>query len=64
MLVLTREIDQSIVIGKDIVITVLECGGGQVRIGIDAPKSINIVRSELLDRADDFPHLDWFSKNK
>ena len=47
MLVLTRRANQSIMIGSDIVITVLEVHGEQVRIGIKAPRSVTVHREEL-----------------
>lgn len=47
MLVLTRRANQSIMIGADIVVTVLEVRGDQVRIGIDAPRSISVHREEV-----------------
>lgn len=47
MLVLTRKSGQKIVIGNGIVITVLAVQGQRIRIGIDAPPSISIRRSEL-----------------
>ena len=47
MLVLTRKKDQSLVIGDDIVITVLDIQGDQIRLGVDAPKSVKIFRKEL-----------------
>ena len=47
MLVLTRKIGESFVIGDSITITVVSSKGGQVRIGIDAPKDLAITRSEL-----------------
>jgi carbon storage regulator len=47
MLVLSRRESQSIVIGKDIVITVVSIRGDQVRIGIDAPRSITVHRQEV-----------------
>ncbi len=47
MLVLTRKKDQSIIINENIEITVLEVQGDQVRIGINAPKSISIHRKEV-----------------
>lgn len=50
MLVLSRRASESLVIGENITITILDIGRGQVRIGIDAPKSVNIVRDELLSR--------------
>ena len=50
MLVLTRRIDERIMIGDDIVVTVLEVHGDQVRIGIDAPREIKVFREEVLER--------------
>lgn len=48
MLVLTRRINESIVINGDIVVTVLEVGrNGQVRLGIEAPRHYQIYRREL-----------------
>ncbi len=47
MLVLTRRANQSIMIGHDIVITVLEVRGDQVRIGIKAPRSVDVHREEV-----------------
>ncbi len=47
MLVLTRHVHQSIVIGHDVVVTVLEVRGDQVRLGITAPKEIQVHREEV-----------------
>lgn len=47
MLVLTRKKDQTIVINDNIEITVLEVQGDQVRIGINAPRSVSIHRKEV-----------------
>jgi len=47
MLVLSRRIDERIMIGNDIVITVLEIHHDHVRIGIDAPRSIDVHREEV-----------------
>jgi carbon storage regulator len=47
MLVLTRRTGESIVIGNDIVVTVLEVRHDQVRIGIDAPRSVQVHREEV-----------------
>jgi carbon storage regulator len=54
MLILTRHAGQNetILIGDDIEIHFLEVKGNQIRIGIDAPKHINVIRNELLDRED------------
>jgi carbon storage regulator len=50
MLIFTRHVNEKIMIGEDIIITVTKIRGNQVVIGIDAPKNINIVRTELLDK--------------
>ena len=47
MLVLTRKKDQTIVINDNIEITVLDIQGDQVRIGINAPRSVSIHRKEV-----------------
>lgn len=47
MLVLTRRPGESIRIGTDITITVLEVRGDQVRVGIDAPRSVKVHREEV-----------------
>lgn len=47
MLILRRKKNESILIGNDIRITILECAGDGVRIAIDAPKQISILREEL-----------------
>lgn len=49
MLVLSRRRDESIVIDKDIVITIVEVRGDKVRLGIDAPKDIAIHRREVYE---------------
>jgi carbon storage regulator len=48
MLVLSRRIGESVVIGNDVTVTVLEVRGDVVRIGIDAPRSVAVHRAELL----------------
>ncbi len=50
MLVLARKVGQSIVISDDIEITVIEVRGEQVRLGINAPKTIAVHRKELLEQ--------------
>jgi carbon storage regulator len=50
MLILTRSPNQVVMIGDDIVVTVLSVRGNQVRIGIDAPKSIGVHREEIYER--------------
>jgi carbon storage regulator len=48
MLVLSRRVGESIVIGDDVVVTILELRGEVVRIGVDAPRSVQVRRQELL----------------
>lgn len=50
MLVLARKVGQSIVISDNIELLVIEVRGDQVRLGIDAPKSIPVHRKELLEQ--------------
>ena len=50
MLVLSRRVGERLLIGDDIEIVVLEAKSGQVRLGIEAPREIPIVREELLER--------------
>lgn len=47
MLALSRKINESIMIGNDIEITILEIKGDQVKLGISAPKSVPIYRKEI-----------------
>lgn len=53
MLLLTRKPDEAINIGKDIKIQVIEVQGKQVRIGIDAPRAVNIYREEIYSKTQD-----------
>ena len=50
MLVLTRKPDQSIMVGLDIEITVLEVRGEQVRLGIRAPRTVTVHRKEVFEQ--------------
>lgn len=51
MLTLTREVGQKILIGEDIVLTVVSVSSnGRVKLGIEAPKQVRIDRMEVLDR--------------
>lgn len=53
MLVLSRRLGESVVIGDDVVVTVLEVRGDVVRIGVDAPRSIQVRRQELLEELEE-----------
>ena len=50
MLILTRRIGETLKIGNDIEVTILDTKGTQVRIGIDAPRSVAVHREEVFDR--------------
>jgi carbon storage regulator len=58
MLVLTRKLMEKLYIGDDVCITVVRLEGGQVRLGIDAPREIAVVRAELLDGRERGPRSD------
>lgn len=53
MLILTRKVGESLVIGDDVSIIVLGVKGNQVRIGIDAPKSVSVHREEIYTKIQD-----------
>lgn len=50
MLVLSRRLEETLIIGDDIKIKVLGISGNQIRIGIDAPKEISVHREEVYQR--------------
>jgi len=53
MLVLTRKLDEAITIGDNIVVKVVSIEKGIVKLGIDAPQNISIMRNELLEDVKD-----------
>ncbi|MDR2071057.1 MAG: carbon storage regulator CsrA [Treponema sp.] len=70
MLILSRKVNEKIMIGDDISISIIEIRGEQVRIGVDAPKTVKVFRQEVFDaiRAENkaasesapvFPELDF-----
>ena len=48
MLVLTRKLLEKLYIGDNICVTVVRLEGGQVRLGIDAPREVSVIRAELV----------------
>lgn len=48
MLVLTRKQNEGILIGNDIIVTVINIEGDKIRLGIEAPKNVRVIREELL----------------
>jgi carbon storage regulator len=53
VLVLSRRVGESVVVGDDVTITVLEIRGDVVRVGIDAPRSVAVHRAELLEQLEE-----------
>lgn len=53
MLVLTRKVEESLILGGEIRITVLGISGDKVRLGVDAPQTVKILRGETVDQTRD-----------
>ena len=49
MLVLSRKLNEKVVIGDGIVVSIVEIRGDQIKLGIDAPKSVKVFRQEVYD---------------
>ncbi len=50
MLILTRRVGESLIVGDDVTLTVLGVKGNQVRIGVNAPKTVSVHREEIYQR--------------
>jgi carbon storage regulator len=50
MLILTRRVGESVMIGDEVTVTVLGVKGNQVRLGVNAPKHVSVHREEIFDR--------------
>jgi carbon storage regulator len=57
MLVLSRKLNEKIIINGDITVTVVKIDGKQIRLGIEAPREVTIRREELVDRPADAREL-------
>ncbi|MCA9003696.1 MAG: carbon storage regulator [Planctomycetaceae bacterium] len=62
MLVLSRKPGERIRIGDDVTLTIVRIGPNSVRLGIDAPRSMSIVREELCIDFSDLPETEQFSE--
>lgn len=49
MLILSRKVNEKIMIGDEISVSIIEIRGDQVRIGVDAPKTVKVFRQEVFD---------------
>jgi carbon storage regulator len=53
MLILSRRVNERIVIGDDVVISIVEVRGDQVKLGIEAPRTVKVFRQEVFDAIQD-----------
>ncbi|GAB6393004.1 MAG: carbon storage regulator CsrA [Treponematales bacterium] len=49
MLILSRKVNERIMIGNDVAVSIIDIRGDQVRLGVDAPKNVKVFRQEVFD---------------
>ena len=64
MLILTRRVGESLMVGDEITVTVLGVKGNQVRIGVNAPKDVAVPREEIYNRIQEDPAADDVPKQE
>jgi carbon storage regulator len=75
MLILSRKLNEKIMIGEDVSVSIIEIRGDQVRLGVEAPKTVKVFRQEVFDAikaenraavesAPVFPDLDFGAKRE
>jgi len=62
MLILTRRVGETVMIGNEVTVTVLGVKGNQVRIGVNAPKDVAVHREEIYERIKREQHTDEVSE--
>lgn len=63
MLVLTRRQNESLLIGDNVMIKIISCNGDKVRIAVEAPLSVRVLRSELAEKVTDGGTVETGAKN-
>jgi carbon storage regulator len=62
MLVLSRKVGEKVIIGDDVVVTIIEARGKRIRIGFECPATVPIHRSEVFNRINESDNLNSINK--